>query len=203
MKELNELVEKSLLLKGDSLEQLQDVIVSLFAEQFILRRDFERYEFIRRNEDIIRGILNLCGLRLEHNSDYLFYYVATNNSKNRVSLNQAETIVLLIIRLLYEEMMYDLKVINGVASLTNSDIQDKYRAFINADRPMDKTQFRNAMTTLKRFNIIEYDGAFSLDAEFKIRILPTILSVIDRTTIESLISRLDDFSNKESKEADA
>lgn len=197
MGNIYDIVNKNLVLSGDTIEQLQNVISNLLNQQFISRsteKDFEHYEFIRRNEDTVRDIINLCGLRLEHNKDYLFYYIITKDAKNRANLSQSETIILLIIRLLYEEAMAELKVINGVFTTTNRDIYEKYRAFINAERPMDKTNYKNAIISLKRYGILQYDSAFSHDPEFTVKILPTITAVLNSATIHSLELKLKDFS---------
>lgn len=196
-KNIYDIVEKKLLLSGDKIEHLRDVVSSLLHQQFIRRgseKDFEHYEFIRRNENTVRELLYLCGLELKHNSDYLFYCVISGDGKNRANLSQSETIILLILRLLYEEAMTELKVINGISAVTNRDIHEKYRAFINTEKPMDKTNYRNTIVSLKQYGIVDYNGAFSHDPEFMIKILPTITVVIENAKIQSLELKLRDFS---------
>lgn len=195
MSGLKELINKGLALKGDKIEDLQGVMAALLGEQFIRRdigRDFERYEFIRRNEEVMKDILDLCGLELVHNRDYLFYYVISGDVRNRLQLTQAETIVLLILRLLYEEAFEELKVSRGVAAVTNRDIFEKYRAYVNAAKPAPP-YYKDTMTSLRKYGIVEYDGAFSSDSDFAVRILPTIAAVIDRAATDDLQCRLKDY----------
>ena len=78
-----------------------------------------------------------------------------------MNLKLYDSIVLLILRILYDEKKRELSAIEEVI-VNLGDIQDKFVSLNIRDRLIDKTTMRNALSLFRRYQIVEL-----LDKEMK------------------------------------
>ena len=98
--------------------------------------------------------LEVLGYRLEINEELGVIQLTNDYNYNRLNLKLYESVILLILRILYDEKKRELSVSDEVI-VNLGDIQDKYLSLQIREKMIDKTTMRNALSMLRRFQIIE------------------------------------------------
>ena len=91
-----------------------------------------------------------------------------------MNLKLYDSIVLLILRILYDEKKRELSAIEEVI-VNLGDIQDKFVSLNIRDRLIDKTTMRNALSLFRRYQIVELLDKDMGDEESRVLIYGSIL----------------------------
>lgn len=105
------------------------------------------------------------------------------NQGQTLRLKRDETLVLLILRLLYHEKLKETSLNENVVCLV-SDIHTKYD-YLEIKKRLNKTDLVAALRLFRRYNLIEATGDLSTSS-CRIVIMPTILLAIPAEDINSL-----------------
>ena len=112
------------------------------------------YYFVLKHRDIFRKYLDVLGYRLEINEEYGVIQLTNPQNYNHLNLKLFDSVILLILRILYDEKKRELSVSDEVI-VNLGDIQDKFLSLQIRDKMIDKTTMRNALSLFRRFQIIE------------------------------------------------
>ena len=112
------------------------------------------YYFVMKYKEKFSECFALLGYRLEINEEYGVIQLTNPQNYNRYNMKLFESILLLILRILYDEKRRELSVSDEVI-VNVGDIHEKFLSLKIRDKMIDKTTFRNAIRTLKRFHNIE------------------------------------------------
>ena len=176
-------------------EEFTRIVNKLLAVTFITRKNEEDrrdYYFIERNEGLFRDYLALAGWTLVADKSYGVYQVVNEFAFNRLRLKLEESIILLIIRLCYEEKRKEINLADNIM-LRVREIQEKYAALQIRKRPIDKKSLRETVALLKRFNILRPLDADATDPECRLEIFPTILFAVRVEDVRSIHDKLDTY----------
>ncbi|MBF7081628.1 DUF4194 domain-containing protein [Desulfallas sp. Bu1-1] len=176
-------------------EEFTRIVNKLLAVTFITRKNEEDrrdYYFIERNEGLFRDYLALAGWTLVADKSYGVYQVINEFAFNRLRLKLEESIILLIIRLCYEEKRKEINLADNIM-LRVREIQEKYAALQIRKRPIDKKSLRETVALLKRFNILRPLDADATDPECRLEIFPTILFAVRVEDVRSIHDKLDTY----------
>jgi len=145
----------------------------------------------------------LLGYRLEINEEYGVIQLTNPQNYNRYNMKLFESILLLILRILYDEKRRELSVSDEVI-VNVGDIHEKFLSLKIRDKMIDKTTFRNAIRTLKRFQIIEALDSDLIDEEARIIIFDAILMAVRVEDIKTAYEKVEIYrkGGKSSEEAD-
>lgn len=145
----------------------------------------------------------LLGYRLEINEEYGVIQLTNPQNYNRYNMKLFESILLLILRILYEKKRRELSVSDEVI-VNVGDIHDIFLSLKIRDKMIDKTTFRNAISTLKRFQIIETLDSNLTDEDARIIIFDAILMAVRVEDIKTAYEKLEIYrkGGKDSEEAD-
>ena len=105
------------------------------------------YYFVLRYRGVFRDYLDVLGYRLEINEEYGVIQLTNPQNYNRQHLKLYDSIILLILRILYDEKKRELSISDEVI-INLGDIQDKYLSLQIRDKMIDKTTMRNALLSL-------------------------------------------------------
>ena len=143
------------------------------------------------------------GYRLEANEEYGVVQLTNPQNYNRYNMKLFESILLLILRILYDEKKRELSVSDEVI-VNVGDIHEKFLSLKIRDKMIDKTTFRNAISTLKRFQIIETLDTNLTDEEARIIIFDAILMAVRVEDIKGAYEKLETYKKggRSSEEAD-
>lgn len=165
------------------------------------------YYFVLRHKDRFSAYLGICGYRLEINEEYGVAQLTNPHNYNRLHLKLYESIILLIFRILYDEKKRELSVSDEVI-VTAGDVHDKFLSLQIRDKVIDKTAFRNAVSTLRRFNLVETLDKDLSNEEARIIIFDSILMAVRVEDIEKAYAKLLNYrkgvkGNEEINESEA
>ena len=178
----------------------------LLSNCFICRRNETArgdYYFITRYKEKFTQYLAVTGYRLEINEEYDVIQLTNPQNYNRYNMKLFESILLLILRILYDEKRRHLSVSDEVI-VNVGDIHEKFLSLKIRDKMIDKTTFRNAISTLKRFQLIETLDTNLTDEEARIIIFDAILMAVRVEDIKAAYEKLEIYKKggKSSEEAD-
>ena len=194
----------------DSLEKMsvtqqklfRDVCNKLLAYNFLARDkkdNKENYYFLMSYKDIFDEFFNILGLEIELNQQAGAVMLHGSTSANTLKLKRDETLILLILRLLYHEKAKEASLNDNIVCQV-LDIHEKYD-LLEIKRKLNKTDLVNSLRLFRRYNLIEATGDLTTSA-CKIVIMPTILMAIpseDINTIYQTILRLNDGGDDSEK----
>ena len=188
-------------------EKFRQTINKLLNECFILKRVDETasdYRFIIANQGVFEGVLDLLGYDLVVRDDQGVISIYNSNGTGRIHFSKLESIIALILRLLYIEKMKDLSQIDAVI-VSIEDIYDKY-SMLKIGR-LRKDQLLNAIRSFKRVNLIQnLDRLDTGDLGIRIQIYPSILFAITSTSLDEIYrvaqDKLKEYSKGEDDDSD-
>lgn len=162
------------------------------------------YYFVLKHRDIFRKYLDVLGYRLEINEEYGVIQLTNPQNYNHLNLKLFDSVILLILRILYDEKKRELSVSDEVI-VNLGDIQDKFLSLQIRDKMIDKTTMRNALSLFRRFQIIETLDKDLGNEESRILIFDSILMAIRVEDIRQAHEKLEVYrkgkvSNEETDE---
>ena len=169
---------------------------------FILKKKDDTrndYIFIVQNKELFIEYFELLGYTIEINEMYGVVALSNMYGTGRLRLKKIESVVLLILRLLYIEKRKELSLNEDVVILAD-DIHQKYDMLkIESKLNIDKTMLRDAVRLFKRYNLIYNIDADVTKSNARIRIYPSILFAVTNENVtqmyETIIDKLDKYIN--------
>ena len=151
------------------------------------------YIFIVQNKDLFKEYFELLGYNIEINEMYGVVALSNSYGSGRLRLKKIESIILLILRLLYIEKRKELSLNEDVVVLAE-EIHQKYNMLkIESKLNIDKTMLRDTIRLFKRYNLIYNIDLDVTKSNARIRIFPSILFAI---TNENISEMYEDINNK-------
>ena len=171
---------------GDiSKDRFRQSINKLLNNCFILKTPKDTasdYRFIKENEEVFEGVLDLLGYELIVRDDQGVITVINMQGSGRVRFNKLESILLLILRLLYIEKMKEVSQAKDVIVLFE-DIYEKYN-MLQIGR-LRKDLLVNSLRKFKQYNLIQnLDRIDTGDMGIRIVVYPSILFAITSLSLE-------------------
>lgn len=166
------------------------------------------YYFVLKYRKEFKEYLGILGYRLEINEDYGVVQLTSPRGINRMNLKLYDSIVLLILRILYDEKKRELSAVEE-AIVTLGDIQDKFLSLNIRDKIIDKTTMRNALSLFRRYQIVEILDRDLGDEESRILIYDSILMAVRVEDIKAAYEKLETYrkgksvNNEETDEDEA
>lgn len=157
------------------------------------------YYFVRKYGSEFQEYLSVLGYRLEINEDAGVIQLTNPQNYNRLNLKLYESIILLILRILYDEKKRELSA-SGEAIINLGDIQDKFLSLQIRDKMIDKTTMRNALTMFRRFQLIEILDRDLGNEESRILIYDSIMMAVRVGDITEAYEKLELY--RKGKKAD-
>lgn len=148
------------------------------------------YYFVLKYRSEFKTYLEVLGYRLEINEELGVIQLTNDYNYNRLNLKLYESVILLILRILYDEKKRELSVSDEVI-VNLGDIQDKYLSLQIREKMIDKTTMRNALGMLRRFQIIETLDRDLGNEESRILIYDSILMAVRIDDIRKAYEKLE------------
>jgi hypothetical protein len=150
------------------------------------------YYFIVKYREKFSEYLSVLGYRLEINEEYGVVQLTNPQNYNRYNLKLFESVILLILRILYDEKKRELSVSDEVI-VNVGDIHEKFMSLKIRDKMIDKTTLRNAVSTFKRFQLIETLDSDLSSEETRIIIFDSILMAVRVEDIKQAYEKLQNY----------
>lgn len=161
------------------------------------------YYFVLKHMDKFESLLGTLGYRLEHNEEYGVIQLTNARNVNRLNLKLYESIILLILRILFDEKKRELSVSDEVI-VNLGDIQDKYISLRIRDKMIDKTTMGNALRLFKRYQLIELLDNNLGNEESRVLIYDSILMAVRVEDIHQVYDKIEIYrkGKRDDEEAD-
>lgn len=163
-------------------EKFRSAANKLLGECFLLKKYKDTasdYNFILNNKDTFIEYFDILGYELIINEQNGVIGLNNPFGAGRIHLKKIESILLLILRLLYIEKRKQLSQIEDVIIIAD-EIYDKYN-MLKMNAKLDKTTMRNVLGMFQRYHLIGKLDSDMSNPDTRIMVYPSILfAVTDR-----------------------
>lgn len=137
------------------------------------------YFFLMQNVSKFKDFFDLIGYDIVVDQTQCVVGLKNRYGTGRYQFSKIESIVLLILRLLFLEKKDDISSLSDDVIVTMEEINEKYNAIdVKGKSTLDKVTERNVMALFKRMNLIlNLDRDFN-QSECRIMIFPSILMAV-------------------------
>ncbi|VEU82122.1 DUF4194 domain-containing protein [Acholeplasma hippikon] len=192
---LKQLFEEMAQLKEAEKQTFSRVVNKLFQVNYITRKkiaDANDYRFILAYKNVFEAYFALADFELMIERHEEVVYIKNESSFNHLRLKKEESILLLIVRMIYQAKMSVVTLDENV-EIYLSDIHNELAKVGYLDnKRMTKDKLKPSLQLLKNYNIIDYMDK-NLRDDARIKIYPTILFVVNIDNIKDLLDHLDQY----------
>lgn len=177
--------------------QFKDAANKLLASTFLSRDkkdNKESYYFLMSYKELFDEFFGILGYEIELDIQSGSVMLTGATASNTLKLKRDETLVLLILRLLYHEKMKEASLNDNIVCEV-SDIHEKYD-YLEIKKKLNKTDLVSSLRLFRRYNLIEVTGDLSTSS-CKIVILPTILMAIKSEDITEVYNTVNKITAQE------
>ena len=160
-------------------DEFRRVCNKLMSTCFICKQNADtksEYYFILRQRPVFERYLDVLGYTLEINEEYGVVQLVNCENYNHAHLKLYESIILLILRILYDEKKRELSLSDVVINV--GDIQEKYLSLKIREKQIDKTTMNNALRLFKRYNLVALLDKDLFQEDSRIVIYDSILMAV-------------------------
>lgn len=150
------------------------------------------YYFITKYKQEFTEYLSVLGYRLEINEEYGVVQLTNPQNYNRYNMKLFESVILLILRILYDEKRRELSISDEVI-INMGDIHEKFMSLKIRDKMIDKTTLRNAISTMKRFQLVETLDRDLANEDARLIIYDSILMAVRVEGIKLAYEKLENY----------
>ncbi len=133
----------------------------------------EKYYYVINHEESFRQIFLPIGYTLVVHRNLRVIQLINNHGSGRVILKKYESIILLILRLLYVEKRESLSTSEDKVFATVEEIKNEYEK-LNLPRKFDRVLLEESLRNIKKYNLLKVEDRLS-DMDSKIRIYPSVM----------------------------
>ena len=133
----------------------------------------EKYYYVINHEESFRQIFLPIGYTLVVHRNLRVIQLINNHGSGRVILKKYESIILLILRLLYVEKRESLSTSEDMVFATVEEIKNEYEK-LNLPRKFDRVLLEESLRNIKRYNLLKVEDRLS-DMDAKISIYPSVM----------------------------
>ncbi len=186
-------------LSQKELEQFKKVCNYLLNRTFVFRTNYQMgkgrvnnpdYTFLSIHYEIVRDYLSLLDWDLYRDDYNGYFYVISKDEVNRLTLNKAQTAILLALRMIYQENQ-EMLGLERDAVCTTQELLEKIvtdYAILSTRPNMDEV--KRALTMLENHSILQrIEGKFN-QMSCKFAILPTILTAVSGEKLKAVVDAL-------------
>ena len=171
----------------------KDIANKLLSNTFLCRdkRDNkENFYFVLSFKEVFDEFFGVLGyeLLIDQSQGVCMLYSDTN--AGAIRLKRDETVILLILRLLYHEKQKETSLNENIV-ISVSDIHEKYN-YLELKKRLNKTDLVAALRMFRKFNLLETMGDITV-SNTKVVLLPTLLYAIrteEITEVYNTVSRI-------------
>lgn len=177
--------------------QFRDTANKLLSNTFLCRDkkdNKENYYFLMSYKEVFDEFFKILGYEIVLDTTLGSVMLEGASASNTLKLKRDESVILLILRLLYHEKAKDASLNdNIICSVT--DVHEKYD-YLQIKRKLNKTDLVASMRLFRRYNLVEITGDITTST-CRIVILPTILMAIKSEDVTSVYQTILRITNED------
>lgn len=175
----------------------------LLSENFIYayrQDDKNDYYELLSLKPLIEKYFFIMNYDLIHVDTYKLFYIQTNADRNRIRLKKLDTVIILILRLLYHKGSLNVNSSADISTNLEKMITEINQTGIFKSQP-SMTDYMESLKLLKRYKIIDFNFK-DFKEENVVVIYPTILYVVKIDSINMLYNKLKTYVALKGDDAD-
>ncbi len=170
---------------------LPRVVNRLLGQVFLYRDkddDKDDYYFIHRHREACAAALELAGFKLLHDEYHNIFQAVSEYSYCRAHYKLDETLMVLVLRKLYEERSERLSLAQDPV-VTIGEVREEYRTITGKERDLGIIQYENLLRRLRTMGLIETLDGRTIDvreSEARLRLRGSVRMILPVQTVEEL-----------------
>lgn len=169
----------------------------LLNECFIIKKNKDtvsEYNFILNYRDYFISLFEVLGYELVIQEEYGVIGINNPAGTGRIHLKKIESMLLLILRLLYIEERKKISQTGDVIVIVDQ-VYDKYN-MLKMQNKLDKTTLRNSMGLFRRYHLIQNLDYDMSNPDTRVIIYPSILLAVSNIGLDSMYQSAKDKLDK-------
>jgi hypothetical protein len=188
-----------------SQRDLPRVINRLLGQAFLHQDkedDKDDYYFIHRHRAACETALELTGFKLLHDDYHRIFQVVSEYSYCRARYKLDETLMILVLRKLYEEHTERLSLAQDPV-VTIGEVREEYRTITGKERDLGMVQYETLLRRLRTIGLLETLDGRSIDVrdtEARLRLRGSIRMILPIQTVDELDAWIRKYRAAETEE---
>lgn len=182
-------------LKDSDREIVSRLSLKFLDETFIVKeKESDKKDYLKASEllNVLRPFFAFIDFDLSVDRERGVMYIRTTQDSNRIRFKKLETIAALILRYIFDDESSKAS-LNSVISTTVGHLASEIsKTDIYSSFDGRSVEFREALKTLRRYKIIDFDGDITLGTT-PIVIYKSIVLIVDTNSIDEINTRLDRY----------
>ena len=169
----------------------------LLNECFIIKKNKDTisdYNFILNYRDYFISLFDVLGYELVIQENQGVIGINNPAGTGRIHLKKIESMLLLILRLLYIEERKKVSQTSDVVVIVDQ-VYDKYN-MLKMQNKLDKTNLRNSMGLFRRYHLIQNLDADMSNPDTRVIIYPSILLAVANSSLDDMYQAAKDKLDK-------
>src|SRR3990172_10230649 len=190
-----------------SQRDLPRVINRLLGQVFLYQDkddDKDDYYFIHRYRAACEAALELAGFKLLHDDYHRIFQAISEYSYCRARYKLDETLMILVLRKLYEEHTERLSLAQDPV-VTIGEVREEYRTITGKERDLGIIQYENILRHLRTMGLIDTLDGRSIDvrdSEARLRLRGSVRLILPVQTVDELDAWIRKFRSSDEEEID-
>lgn len=184
-------------------EKFKATANKLLNECFIIKKNKDMvsdYNFVLNYREYFASLMDLLGYELVIQEDQGVIGINNPAGTGRIHLKKIESMLLLILRLLYIETRKKISQSEDVIVIIDQ-VYDKYN-MLKMQNKLDKTTLRNTMGAFRRYHLIQNIDSDMSNPETRVIIYPSILLAVANSSLDDMYNAAKDKLEKYGKGGD-
>jgi hypothetical protein len=167
------------------------VVNRLLGQTFLYQdvdSDKEDYYFIHRYRAALEGFFALAGFKLLHDEYHRIFQVVSEYGYCRARYRLDETLMILVLRKLYEERFERLSLANDPV-VTIGEVREEYRTITGKERDLGIIQYESLLRRLRRLGLIDTIDGRTIDvrdSDARLRLRGSVRLILPIQTVDEM-----------------
>lgn len=167
------------------------VVNRLLGQTFLYQddeADKDDYYFVHRHRDFFESLLKLSGFSLLHDDYHRIFQAISDYSYCRAHYRLDETLMIVVLRKLYEERMEHLSLANDPV-VTVGEVREEYRTLTGKERDLGIVQYETLLRRLRTMGLINTLDGKTIDprnADARLRLRGSVKMILPVKSADDL-----------------
>jgi len=167
------------------------VVNRLLGQTFLyqdVEADKDDYYFIYRHRAVFEGLLGLAGFNLLHDDYHRIFQVVSEYSYTRARYKLDESLMILVLRKLYEEKLEHLSLASD-PMVTIGEVREEYRTITGKERDLGIIQYEALLRRLRSIGLIDTLDGRNIDvrdSDSRLRLRGSVRMILPIQTADEM-----------------
>jgi len=171
--------------------EIPRLVNRLLGQTFLYQdkdEDKDDYYFVHRHRAVFEDLVGLAGFSLLHDDYHRIFQVVSDYSYCRAHYKLDETLLIVVLRKLYEEHVERLSLASDPV-VTIGEVREEYRTITGKERDLGVVQYETLLHRLKAMGLIDTLDGRTIDvrdAEARLRLRGSVRMILPVQTADEL-----------------